>query len=57
MSRVFAQDEGGAGVELQLFRGDDFANGRLYPAPRGRARGVLARRQPMAEKGRLTHER
>ena len=24
--------EGEAGVELQLFRGDDFANGRLYPS-------------------------
>jgi hypothetical protein len=32
-------DQGLAGVEFQLFRGDDFANGRLYPS-RGRARGV-----------------
>ena len=29
-ARAELRDQGVAGVELQLFKGDDFANGRLY---------------------------
>jgi hypothetical protein len=29
-ARAELRDQGAAGVELQVFRGDDFANGRLY---------------------------
>src|SRR4051812_48988033 len=33
------RDQGVAGVELQLFRGDDFANGRALSLTRGGSRG------------------
>jgi hypothetical protein len=45
------RDQGVAGVELQVFRGDDFANGRLYPSREVALEASALRRQQMLEKG------
>jgi hypothetical protein len=43
--------QGGAGVELQVFRGDDFANGRLYPSRDAALEASVQRRQQMIDQG------
>ena len=45
------RDQGVAGVELQLFRGGDFANGRLYPSREAALEASELRRQQMIAKG------
>jgi hypothetical protein len=45
------RDQGVAGVELQVFRGDDFANGRLYQSREAALEASEVRRQQMLEKG------
>ena len=45
------RDQGVAGVELQMFRGDDFANGRLYSSREAALEASTVRRQQMLEKG------
>jgi hypothetical protein len=45
------REQGVAGVELQLFRGDDFANGRLYRSREAAREASERRRQQMIEKG------
>ena len=45
------RDQGVAGVELQMFRGDDFANGRLYHSREAALEASEVRRQQMLEKG------
>jgi hypothetical protein len=46
------RDQGVAGVELQLFRGEDFANGRLYHSREAALEAsTLRRQQMMIEKG------
>jgi hypothetical protein len=47
------RDQGVAGVELQLFRGDDFANGRLYSSREAALDASALRRQQMIGKGWL----
>jgi len=67
-ARAELRDQGVAGVELQVFRGDDFANGRLYPVAKGCARGLrgspaaddregLARRISALSEARRHHRR
>jgi hypothetical protein len=45
------RDQGVAGVELQMFRGDEFANGRLYHSREAALEASALRRQQMLEKG------
>jgi hypothetical protein len=45
------RDQGVAGIELQLFRSDDFANGRLYHSLAAALEASAVRRQQMIEKG------
>jgi hypothetical protein len=45
------RDQGVAGVELQLFRGDDFANGLLYASRMDALEAAEQRRHQMIEKG------
>jgi hypothetical protein len=45
------RDQGVAGVELQLFRGEDFANGRLYSSREAAIEASTVPRQQMTEKG------
>jgi hypothetical protein len=50
-ARAELRDQGVAGVELQLFRGDDFANGRLYPSRMAALEAAEKRRLQMIDKG------
>jgi hypothetical protein len=50
-ARAELRDQGVAGVELQVFRGDDFANGRLYLSREAALEASVFRRQRMIEKG------
>jgi hypothetical protein len=50
-ARAELRDQGVAGVELQLFRGDDFANGRLYHSREAALEASAIRRQQMIAKG------
>jgi hypothetical protein len=50
-ARAELRDQGVAGVELQVFRGDDFANGRLYSSREAALEASTLRRQQMLEKG------
>ena len=50
-ARAELRDQGVAGVELQVFRGDDFANGRLYQSRKAALEASEVRRQQMIEKG------
>ena len=50
-ARAELRDQGVAGVELQVFRGDDFANGRLYSSREAALEASTVRRQQMLEKG------
>jgi hypothetical protein len=50
-ARAEVRDQGVAGVELQVFRGDDFANGRLYSSREAALEASEVRRQQMIEKG------
>jgi hypothetical protein len=56
-ARAELRDQGVAGVELQLFRGDDFANGRLYTSRMAALEASGQRRQQMLEKGWCELER
>jgi hypothetical protein len=47
------RDQGLAGAELQVFRGDDFANGRLYSSREAALEASVQRRPQMLEKGWL----
>ena len=49
-ARAELRDQGVAGVELQVFRGEDFANGRLYPSREAALEASALRRQQMLEK-------
>jgi hypothetical protein len=50
-ARAELRDQGVAGVELQVFRGDEFANGRLYASRMAALEAAEQRRQQMIEKG------
>jgi hypothetical protein len=50
-ARAELRDQGVAGVELQLFRGDDFANGRLSASKVAALEAAEQRRQQMIERG------
>jgi hypothetical protein len=45
------RDQDAAGVELQAFRGDDFANNRLYSSRAAALEASAVRRQQMIAKG------
>jgi hypothetical protein len=50
-ARAEPRDQGVAGVELQVFKGDDFANGRLSHSREAALEASPLRRQRMLEKG------